>query len=102
MAGLVHHNDAGSQSASIASNERLLEAGIDPSVGTVGCRYLIDRAITLGRSVAFGIEGTGSYGAGLALAVRRCATADCGKDNFIEAENAARRRAGRPGNCRPE
>ncbi len=36
LAGLVHHNDAGSQYTSIAFTERLAEAGIDPSVGSVG------------------------------------------------------------------
>jgi putative transposase len=33
---LVHHSDAGSQYTSIAFTERLAEAGIDPSVGSVG------------------------------------------------------------------
>jgi putative transposase len=36
LAGLVHHNDAGSQYTSIAFTERLLAAGIDASVGSVG------------------------------------------------------------------
>lgn len=36
LRGLVHHNDAGSQYTSIAFTERLAEAGIDPSVGSVG------------------------------------------------------------------
>ena len=39
LAGLVHHNDAGSQYTSIAFTERLAAAGIDPSVGTVGDAY---------------------------------------------------------------
>jgi putative transposase len=36
LSGLVHHNDAGSQYTSIAFTDRLAEAGIDPSVGSVG------------------------------------------------------------------
>ena len=39
LAGLVHHNDAGSQYTSIAFTERLCEAGVDPSVGSVGDAY---------------------------------------------------------------
>ena len=34
--GLIHHNDAGSQYTSVAFTERLTEAGIDASIGTVG------------------------------------------------------------------
>jgi putative transposase len=36
LRGLVSHSDAGSQYVSIAFTERLAEAGIDPSVGSVG------------------------------------------------------------------
>ena len=36
LAGLVHHNDAGSQYTSVRFTERLLEEGIDPSIGVVG------------------------------------------------------------------
>ena len=39
LAGLIHHNDAGSQYTSIAFTDRLAEAGIDPSVGSVGDAY---------------------------------------------------------------
>jgi len=39
LSGLVHHTDAGSQYTSIAFTDRLLEAGVDPSVGTVGDAY---------------------------------------------------------------
>lgn len=39
LSGLVHHTDAGSQYTSIAFTSRLAEAGIDPSVGTVGDAY---------------------------------------------------------------
>lgn len=37
--GLVHHSDRGSQYVSIRYTERLAEAGIDPSVGSVGDSY---------------------------------------------------------------
>ncbi len=37
--GLVHHSDRGSQYVSIKYTERLAEAGIEPSVGSVGDSY---------------------------------------------------------------
>ncbi len=37
--GLVHHSDRGSQYLSIRYTERLAEAGIDASVGSVGDSY---------------------------------------------------------------
>ena len=37
--GLIHHSDRGSQYVSIRYTERLAEAGIDPSVGSVGDSY---------------------------------------------------------------
>ncbi len=36
LAGLISHSDAGSQYTSVALTQRLLEEGIDPSVGSVG------------------------------------------------------------------
>jgi putative transposase len=36
LSGLIHHNDAGSQYTSVRFTERLLEEGIDASIGTVG------------------------------------------------------------------
>jgi putative transposase len=39
QAGLVHHSDRGSQYVSIRYTERLAEAGIEPSVGSVGDSY---------------------------------------------------------------
>ena len=36
---LIHHSDRGSQYLSIKYTERLAEAGIDPSVGSVGDSY---------------------------------------------------------------
>ena len=38
-AGLIHHSDRGSQYLSIRYGERLAEAGIAPSVGSVGDSY---------------------------------------------------------------
>ena len=37
--GLVHHTDRGTQYVSIKYTERLAEAGIEPSVGSVGDSY---------------------------------------------------------------
>ncbi len=37
--GLVHHSDRGSQYLSIRYTERLVEAGVEPSVGSVGDSY---------------------------------------------------------------
>jgi putative transposase len=37
--GLVHHSDRGAQYVSIRYSERLVEAGIEPSVGSVGDSY---------------------------------------------------------------
>ena len=39
LAGLVHHHDAGRQYTSIAFTDRLVQAGADPSVGSVGDAY---------------------------------------------------------------
>jgi putative transposase len=36
LAGLIHHNDAGSQYTSVRFTDRLLEEDIDPSIGVVG------------------------------------------------------------------
>ena len=36
FSGLIHHNDAGSQYTSVRFTDRLIEAGIDASIGTVG------------------------------------------------------------------
>jgi len=37
--GLIHHSDRGGQYLSIRYTERLAEAGIEPSVGSVGDSY---------------------------------------------------------------
>lgn len=39
LSGLVAHSDAGSQYVSIAMTQRLVDEGIDPSVGSVGDAY---------------------------------------------------------------
>src|SRR4051794_15051081 len=39
QSGLVHHSDRGVQYLAIRYTERLLEAGIEPSVGSVGDSY---------------------------------------------------------------
>ncbi len=39
LTGLVSHSDAGSQYTSVAFTTRLVEAGVDPSVGSVGDAY---------------------------------------------------------------
>ena len=36
LSGLIHHNDAGSQYTSVRFTDRLIEVGIDASIGTVG------------------------------------------------------------------
>lgn len=37
--GLVHHSDAGSQYTSFAFTQRLLDVGVDPSIGSIGDAY---------------------------------------------------------------
>jgi putative transposase len=39
LTGLIHHSDRGSQYTSIAFTERLIDAGVDSSVGSVGDAY---------------------------------------------------------------
>ena len=39
LSGLIHHTDAGSQYVSFAFTQRLVDAGVDPSVGSVGDAY---------------------------------------------------------------
>ena len=41
--GLIHHSDRGSQCVSIRYSERLLQAGVEPTVGSTGDSY--DNAI---------------------------------------------------------
>ena len=37
--GLVHHSDRGSQYLALRYTERLVDAGVEPSVGSVGDSY---------------------------------------------------------------
>lgn len=39
LSGLIHHNEAGSQYTSLAFTQRLIDAGVDASVGSVGDAY---------------------------------------------------------------
>ena len=45
--GLIHHSDRGGQYLSIRYTERLADAGIEPSVGSVGDSYNNDLAETI-------------------------------------------------------
>ena len=60
LAGLVHHNDAGSQYTSFAFTSRLIEAGVDASVGSVGDAYdnaLAESQIGIYKTELIGPEG---------------------------------------------
>jgi transposase InsO family protein len=39
--GLIHHSDQGKQYLSIRNTQRLADAGIEPSVGSVGDSYVL-------------------------------------------------------------
>ena len=58
--GLVHHSNRGSQYLSIKYTERLTEARIDPSVGSVGDSY--DNAVAWWTSVVWGCFTLGYFG----------------------------------------
>lgn len=58
--GLVHHSDAGSQYTSFAFTRRLIDAGIDPSIGSVGDAYdnaLAESTIGLFKTEMIGPKG---------------------------------------------
>jgi putative transposase len=60
LAGLVHHTDAGSQYTSFAFTQRLIDEGVDPSVGSVGDAYdnaLAESQIGLYKTELIGPEG---------------------------------------------
>ena len=60
LAGLVHHNDAGSQYTSFAFTSRLIDAGVDASVGSVGDAYdnaLAESQIGIYKTELIGPEG---------------------------------------------
>lgn len=60
--GLVHHSDRGSQYIGIRDIERLAEAGIEPSVGSVGDSYDNAWADTInGLHKAEAIHGRGPW-----------------------------------------
>jgi putative transposase len=59
-AGLVHHHDNGSQYTSFAFTQRLIEAGVDASVGSVGDAYdnaLVESTIGLFKAEKIRREG---------------------------------------------
>jgi hypothetical protein len=58
--GLVHHSDRGSQYLSIRYSERLAEAGVEPSVGSIGDSYdnaLAETIIGLFKTEVIGRRG---------------------------------------------
>jgi putative transposase len=60
LTGLVHHTDAGSQYTSFAFTTRLIEAGVDASVGSVGDAYdnaLAESQIGIYKTELIGPEG---------------------------------------------
>lgn len=72
LTGLIHHSDAGSQYVSIAFTERLIEAGVDPSVGSVGDAYdnsLAETTIGLFKTELFKRKGPWKTMAQLEFAV---------------------------------
>lgn len=58
--GLIHHSDAGSQYTSFAFTRRLIDAGIDPSIGSVGDAY--DNALAESTIGLFKTEKIGPNG----------------------------------------
>ena len=60
LTGLVHHNDAGSQYTSIAFTQRLIDEGVDASVGSVGDAY--DNALAESHMGLYKSELIHSYG----------------------------------------
>ena len=58
--GLVHHSDAGSQYTSFAFTQRLIDAGADPSIGSVGDGYdnaLAESTIGLYKTELINMQG---------------------------------------------
>jgi putative transposase len=58
--GLVHHTDAGSQYTSFAFTQRLIDAGADPSIGSVGDGYdnaLAESTIGLYKTELINMQG---------------------------------------------
>ena len=62
--GLIHHSDRGSQYVSIKYTERLAEAGIEPSVGSVGDSYdnaLAETSMVFTKPRSFTGAGRGAH-----------------------------------------
>jgi len=78
--GLVHHSDRGSQYVSIKYTERLVEAGIEPSVGSVGDSY--DNA--LGRDRQRSLQGRGHPSARTLAVVRSRRVRDAGMGGLVQ------------------
>jgi transposase InsO family protein len=76
LAGLVHHNDAGSQYTSIAFTQRLIDEGVDASVGSVGDAY--DNALAESHMGLYKSELIHSYGPWKGLEHVEAATLDLG------------------------
>jgi len=74
LAGLVHHNDAGSQYTSIAFTQRLIDEGVDASVGSVGDAY--DNALAESHMGLYKSELIHSYGPWKGLEHVEAATLD--------------------------
>jgi putative transposase len=58
--GLVHHTDAGSQYTSFAFTQRLIDAGADPSIGSIGDGYdnaLAESTIGLYKTELINMQG---------------------------------------------
>jgi putative transposase len=74
LAGLVHHNDAGSQYTSIAFTQALIDQGVDASVGSVGDAY--DNALAETHMGLYKSELIHSYGPWKGLEHVEAATLD--------------------------
>ena len=74
LAGLVHHNDAGSQYTSIAFTQALIDEGVDASVGSVGDAY--DNALAESHMGLYKSELIHSYGPWKGLQHVEAATLD--------------------------
>ena len=83
--GLVHHSDRGVQYLSIRYTERLAEAGIEPSVGSIGDSYdnaLAESVIGLYKTEVIRREGP-------LEGARRCGIRDPGLGLLVQRETIA-------------
>src|SRR5208283_2521942 len=74
--GLIHHSDRGAQYVSIKYTERLAEAGIEPSVGSVGDSY--DNALAETINVRYDTEVIQRRPPGRNFEAVECATREGG------------------------